>query len=161
MSHPRVLKTLTSPKSRASTLSRCQTRLRVSRHDGRLVQQLWKRRIASNHSGDSLLLGFRLAAGAPAAPTSFPSDRFARCIYFFTRKSRELLRANTCVPESYLTYLRNKVASLRSAGRPKRPPRRLTLNLMLSATLRKRKLGRGGKWARSYDGSKGRRTIRL
>ena len=85
------------------------TPCRVSRHDGRLVQQLWKRRIPLITVETAFFLAsVRRAARRPDVIPLGP----IRSLHYFLPVIEELL-ANT-VPESYLTYLRNKVV-LRSA----------------------------------------------
>ena len=85
------------------------TPCRVSRHDGRLVQQLWERGIPLTTAETALLLAsLRRANRRPDALPLGP----IRSLHYFLPVIEELL-ANT-VPESYLTYLRNKVV-LRSA----------------------------------------------
>jgi len=76
----------------------------VSRHDGRLVQQLWECRIPLTTVETAFLLAsVRRAARRPAAIPLGP----IRSLHYFLPVIEELLARP--VPDSYLAYLRSKV----------------------------------------------------
>jgi hypothetical protein len=84
---------------------------RLSRFDLRLVRQLWERQIPLTVIETAFLLAsVRRAARRPEAIPLGP----IRCLHYFLPVIEELL-ANP-VPESYLTYLRSKVAMHPAAG---------------------------------------------
>jgi hypothetical protein len=77
---------------------------RVSRHDGRLVQQLWERQIPLTTVETAFLLAsVRRAARRPNAMPLGP----IRSLHYFLPVIEELLAQP--VPQSYLAYLRSKV----------------------------------------------------
>jgi hypothetical protein len=76
----------------------------VSRHDGRLVQQLWERQIPLTTVETAFLLAsLRRATRRPDAMPLGP----IRSLHYFLPVIEELLARP--VPEPYLTYLRSKV----------------------------------------------------
>jgi len=80
------------------------TPCRLSRHDGRLVQQLWERRIPLTTVETAFLLAsLRRAARRPDAIPLGP----IRSLHYFLPVIEELLAQPA--PESYLAYLRSKV----------------------------------------------------
>ena len=80
------------------------TPCRVSRHDGRLVQQLWQRRIPLTTVETAFLLAS--ARRAARLPDALPLGPI-RSLHYFLPVIEELLAQP--VPESYLAYLRSKV----------------------------------------------------
>ena len=84
---------------------------RVSRHDGRLVQQLWERQIPlATVETAFLLASVRRAARRPDAIPLGP----IRSLHYFLPIIEELLRMPLHHGDAYLAYLRNKI--------PLRPP---------------------------------------
>ena len=80
---------------------------RVSRHDGRLVQQLWERRIPLTTVETAFLLAsVRRAARRPDAIPLGP----IRSLHYFLPVIEELLHTPLQQGEAYLAYLRSKVA---------------------------------------------------
>lgn len=87
------------------------TPYRLSRHDLRLVQQLWERQISPTTVETAFLLAsVRRAARPPDATPLGP----IRSLHYFLPLIEELV-ANP-VPESYFTYLRSKVAMRPPSG---------------------------------------------
>ena len=84
---------------------------RLSRHDLRLVQQLWERQIPLT----TVETAFLLASSRRAArrPNAMPLAHI-RSLHYFIPVIEELLAQ--AVPESYLAYLRSKVPLHRSTG---------------------------------------------
>lgn len=90
------------------------TPCRVSRHDGRLVQQLWERHIPLTTVETALLLAsVRRAARRPAAIPLGP----IRSLHYFLPVIEELLHTPFHHGDAYLAYLRKKVPLRPAAGR--------------------------------------------
>jgi hypothetical protein len=90
------------------------TPCRVSRHDGRLVQQLWERRIPLPTVETAFLLAsLRRAARRPDAIPLGP----IRSLHYFFPVIEELLRTPLQHGDAYLAYLRRKVPLRPAAGR--------------------------------------------
>jgi len=92
------------------------TPCRVSRHDGRLVQQLWQRRIPLTTVETAFLLAS--ARRAARLPDALPLGPI-RSLHYFLPVIQELLAQP--VPPSYVAYLRSKV-SLRPITANTPPP---------------------------------------
>ena len=87
---------------------------RVSRHDGRLVQHLWERRIPLTTVETAFLLAsVRRAARRPDAIPLGP----IRSLHYFLPVVQELLHAPLHRGDAYLAYLRNKVPLRPAANR--------------------------------------------
>ena len=87
---------------------------RVSRHDGRLVQQLWERRIPLTTVEAAILLAsLRRAARRPDAIPLGP----IRSLHYFLPVIEELLHTPLHHGDAYLVYLRKKVPLRPEAGR--------------------------------------------
>ncbi|HXY77788.1 MAG TPA: hypothetical protein VEH47_03190 [Candidatus Acidoferrales bacterium] len=90
---------------------------RLSRFDLRLLDQLWQRQVPLTLIETAFLLAsVRRAARRPDAMPLGP----IRSLHYFVPLVEELL-ANP-VPESYLTYLRSKVAMRPADSKPLPPP---------------------------------------
>ncbi len=82
------------------------TPCRVSRHDGRLVRQLWERQIPLTTVETAFLLAsVRRAARRPDAIPLGP----IRSLHYFLPVIEELLRTPLPQSDAYLAYLRSKV----------------------------------------------------
>ncbi|MGO9274272.1 MAG: hypothetical protein ACLQOO_29225 [Terriglobia bacterium] len=87
---------------------------RLSRHDLRLVHQLWEREIPLTTLGTALLLAsVRRATRSPDAVPLGP----IRSLHYFLPIVEELLQTPLRYGNSYLVYLRSKVA-LRPGATP-------------------------------------------
>ena len=87
---------------------------RVSRHDGRLVQQLWERDIPLTTAETALLLAsVRRAARRPDAIPLGP----IRSLHYFLPLIEELLHTPLHHGDTYLAYLRSKVPLRPAADR--------------------------------------------
>jgi len=97
-------------------LSLPDTPCRVSRHDLRLIHQLWERNIPLTTAQTALLLAsVRRAARRPDAIPLAP----VRSLHYFLPVIEELLQTSLHHGDAYLAYLRSKV--------PLRPaPQRVT-----------------------------------
>jgi hypothetical protein len=85
---------------------------RLSRHDLRLVHQLWERRIPLTTTETALLLAsVRRAARRPDAVPLGP----IRSLHYFSPIIEELLQTPLRYGDTYLAYLRSKV-NLRPTG---------------------------------------------
>jgi len=112
------------------------TSCRVSRHDGRLVQQLWERGIPLTTAETALLLASLRRANR--RPDALPLG-LIRSLHYFLPVIEELLHSPLHHSDAYLAYLRSKVP-LRPAGdrailsRPLRlatiPPSRLLFKFL-------------------------------
>lgn len=90
------------------------TPCRISRHDGRLVQQLWERDIPLTTAATALLLAsVRRAARRPDAIPLGP----IRSLHYFLPVIEELLHTPLQQGDAYLAYLRSKVPLRPAAGR--------------------------------------------
>ena len=87
---------------------------RVSRHDGRLVQQLWEQRVPLA----TVETAFLLAAVRRAArrPTAIPLGPI-RSLHYFLPVIEELLHTPLQHGDAYLAYLRSKVPLRPAAAR--------------------------------------------
>jgi len=91
---------------------------RLSRHDLRLVQQLWERQIPLPIVESALLLASdRRAAPPPQAPPLPP----LRSLPYFLPVIEELLHTPLRHSDTYLAYLRSKVALRPAAGHGPNP----------------------------------------
>ena len=77
---------------------------RVSRHDGRLVQQLWEQQVPLATVETALLLAS--VRRITRRPDAFPLGP-VRSLHYFLPVIEELLAQPA--PESYLAYLRSKI----------------------------------------------------
>jgi hypothetical protein len=82
------------------------TPCRVSRHDVRLVQQLWERDIPLTTAETALLLGS--VRRANRRPDALPLGPI-RSLHYFLPVIEELLHTSLHRGDAYLTYLRSKV----------------------------------------------------
>ena len=90
------------------------TSCRVSRHDGRLVQQLWERHIPLTTVETAFLLAsVRRAARRPDAIPLGP----VRSLHYFLPVIEELLHTPLHHGDAYLAYLRSKVPLRPAADR--------------------------------------------
>ena len=90
------------------------TPCRLSRHDGRLVQQLWERRIPLTTVETAFLLAsVRRAARRPDAIPLGP----IRSLHYFLPVIEELLHTPLHHGDAYLASLRRKVSLRPAAGR--------------------------------------------
>jgi|SRR5215471_19664846 len=88
------------------------TPCRVSRHDGRLIQQLWERQIPlPTVEASFLLASVRRASRRPDAIPLGP----IRSLHYFLPVIEELLHTPLHLGDAYRAYLRSKV-SLRPAA---------------------------------------------
>jgi hypothetical protein len=88
---------------------------RVSRHDVRLVQQLWERQTPLTTVETAFLLAtVRRAARHPDAIPLAP----IRSLHYFLPVIEELLHTPLRYGETYLTYLRRQVTLRPAAGAP-------------------------------------------
>jgi hypothetical protein len=91
------------------------TPCRISRHDGRLVRQLWERQIPLTTVETAFLLAsLRRAARRPDATPLGP----IRSLHYFLPIIEELLRTPLQHGDAYLAYLRSKVALRPAYSRP-------------------------------------------
>jgi hypothetical protein len=87
---------------------------RASRHDGRLVQQLWEQQVPlATVETAFLLASVRRAARRPAAIPLGP----IRSLHYFLPVIDELLHTPLHHGDAYLAYLRSKVPLRSAAGR--------------------------------------------
>jgi hypothetical protein len=90
------------------------TPCRLSRHDGRLVQQLWERRIPLTTVETAFLLA-SLRRGA-RRPDALPLGAI-RSLHYFLPVIEELLNTPLRQGDTYLAHLRRKVPLRPAAGR--------------------------------------------
>jgi hypothetical protein len=95
------------------------TPCRLSRHDGRLIQRLWERRIPLTTVETAFLLAS--ARRAARRPDTIPLGPI-RSLHYFLPVIEELLHTPFQQGDAYLAYLRSKVPLRPAADRPTSAP---------------------------------------